>query len=122
MPGLKDILVQQTAVPRSIEAALPSMAPKLSDLMVGLANALPAGPSLPEAPMGIDEIPTQITSGFPNIIKGIESGLPGDMPMMAGLQAGFPGASGYRSISLGRGKAALPNLDRVMGGGYRSIS
>jgi len=71
MPSLKDILVKQAGVPGNIEKNLPLNAPKVSQLMVNIAAALPVNPNLPELPLDSRGF-SQTSEATVGPIRGIE--------------------------------------------------
>ena len=162
MATLKGILNQQVAVPMNIEAALPAGVPRVSSVLSSLIQAAPdvSVPDIPAA-QALADIPGQIRlpnlsslgigapfqfglgvgapaplSSFPDLVRGVESALPIQVPSIANALAGITGGApsgapgnakapassapaaqggGWRPIG-GSGKAA-----RIMGGGFRSI-
>ena len=114
MPALKDIMVQQTSIPRNIEASLPAMAPKVSKILSDIALKMPTI-NLPGGGAG-----GATPSGFPSIIKGFEGVF---RPVTNQINGGATPvtASGARQIQGVVVPIANIGAKRIMGGGYRSI-
>jgi len=103
MPQLKDLLSQQISLPLSIEASLPMGAPKVSQVMTSIAQAMPQTPEIPIAA----EI-TRPLAQIPQLIKGIE------FPKMGGIgPVATPAARAVAEEKATVGAAV---------GGYRPIS
>jgi len=98
MPSLKDVLVKQAGVPGNIEKNFPAGVPKMSQLLVNIATALPVNPILPELPVAPGATP-QFSEAAASIIKGLEESMPSGFPLIsetrveAALVNLMPGAS-----------------------------
>lgn len=75
VPTLRDLLKGPIEIPRSIEANLPAVAPKLSRVMTDITARLPSGPELPGG--------TAPRPGVTEFIKSIESSLPEVLPKIS---------------------------------------
>ena len=89
--NIKGLLTQATTFPAAIEAKLPAGAPKVSTMLLDVANQLPA---VPDFPMEIPDLPAVPTlPGLPgaptelarNYITGVEV-----RPVEASAPAGSP--------------------------------
>ena len=138
MASLKDILVQQTSIPLSIESAVPAgvpAVPKVSGMLTSFANSLPEL-SLPSFALptgvGLPQVPdfTRGLATIPDIFKGVESAMPAELPKLSESLGGAMGvrsqnkASEFTPPPIGGGYRPLggpASPTKILGGGYRSI-
>ena len=109
---LRGVLTQGALIPKNIEASLPAGLPKVSNVLMSLAQSVPDTPDIP-LPMSLAS--PGLPTSFPEIIKGAESMIPTGFPRPSGI---LPGMQTYRSINTTNSGAVG---GRIMGGGYRSI-
>lgn len=107
LPNPKDLLMAQIALPRTIEASLPSGFPQLSGVLLAGANALPdlPTPGLGAAAPG--------AAGVSDFFSSIESALPSGAPKLSAVLAGGPRP---RKEEAPRGVRT-----RILGSGYRAL-
>ena len=87
----KDLLLAQAALPKVIEASLPTGAPAISEVLVSLAQNVPdiALPALPASIPGLPK-PLMAPAGMPGaeILKSLEMQLPSGTPRLVGNMTG----------------------------------
>ena len=74
--NIKDLLVDATKIPASLEAQLPNGIPKLSSTLLNMAASVPAIPDFPMAIPDIPALPTFAIPGLPALAPQVKEEVP----------------------------------------------